>query len=84
MKAAREKQSVTYKEIPIRLIVYLSSETMKNRRQGKNIFKVLKITTKNCQTRILYSSKLSLNNKCEIKTFFDQHSLREFVAGRPT
>lgn len=58
---------------PIRLIANLSSETMEARRQRKNIFQVLKIT-KNCQPRILYPPKLSLNNKCEIKTFLDQHN----------
>ena len=46
MKAAREKQSVSYKETPIRLIADLSSETIEARRQGENIFKVLKITPK--------------------------------------
>ena len=41
MKAAREKQSVSYKETPIRLIADLSSETIEARRQYDDI-KMLK------------------------------------------
>lgn len=45
-ESSKRKQSVSYKETPIRLIADLSSETIEARRQGENIFKVLKITPK--------------------------------------
>ena len=42
LKAAREKQQVTYKESPICLIADLSAETLQARRELQDIFKVLK------------------------------------------
>ena len=42
LKAAREKQQVTYKGNPIYLTVDLSAETLQARRKWKNIYKVLK------------------------------------------
>ena len=42
LKAAREKQQVTYKGNPICLIAGLSSETLQARREWQDIFKVLK------------------------------------------
>ena len=37
-----ENQQLTYKEKPIELTVYLSSETLQARREWQDIFKVLK------------------------------------------
>ena len=51
LKAAREKQEITYKGIPIRLTADLSAETLQARRQWQNIFKVLK--GKNLQPTLL-------------------------------
>ena len=42
LKAAREKQQITYKEIPIRLTAELSAETLQARREWQDIFKVMK------------------------------------------
>ena len=42
LKAAREKQQVTYKGNPIRLTADLSAETLQARREGQDIFKILK------------------------------------------
>ncbi|XP_077018145.1 uncharacterized protein C6orf141 homolog isoform X1 [Tamandua tetradactyla] len=81
LKAAREKQSVTYKGNPIRLCVDFSAETMEARRQWDDIFKLLK--EKNFQPRLLYPAKLSFKNEGEIKTFIEKKSLREFVTKRP-
>ena len=39
LKAAREKQQITYKGIPIRLIADLSAETLQARREWQDIFK---------------------------------------------
>ena len=42
LKAAREKQQITYKGIPIRLTADLSAETVQARREWQDIFKVMK------------------------------------------
>ena len=42
LKAAGEKQQVTYKGNPIRLTADLSAETLQARREWQDIFKVLK------------------------------------------
>ena len=49
LKAAREKQQITYKGIPIRLTTDLSAETLQARREWWDIFKVMK--GKNLQPR---------------------------------
>ena len=41
LKAAREKQQVTYRGNPIRLTADLSAETLQARREWQDIFKVL-------------------------------------------
>ena len=57
LKAAREKQQVTYKGNPIYLTADLSAETLKARSKWQDIFKVLK--GKNLQPRILYPVRIS-------------------------
>ena len=43
LKAAREEQQITYKEIPIRLTTdNFSAETLQTKREWQDIFKVLK------------------------------------------
>ena len=42
LKAAREKQQVKYKGKPILLTADLSAETLKARREWKDVFKVLR------------------------------------------
>ena len=64
LKAAREKQRITYKGTPIRLLADISTEALQTRREWHNIFKVLK--GKNLQTRILYSARLSFRIEGEI------------------
>ena len=50
LKAAREKQQVTYKGNPICLTADLSAETLQARREWQGIFKILK--EKNLQSRL--------------------------------
>ena len=57
LKAAREKQQVTYKGNPICLTDDISAETLQARRERQDIFKVLK--GKNLQPRLLYLSRFS-------------------------
>ena len=67
LKAAREKQRVNYNGTPIRLSVDFSIEMPQARREGQDIFKVLK--WKKLQPRILYPARRSFKVKGEIKNF---------------
>ena len=42
LKTAREKDTVTYKGVPIRLSADLSKETLQSRRGWKEVFEVMK------------------------------------------
>ena len=76
LKAAREKQQVTYKGNPIHLTADLLAETLQARREWQDIFKVLK--GKNLQPRFLYLARISFKIDGEIKSFSDKQKLREF------
>ena len=76
LKAAREKQQITYKGTPIRLTADLSAETLQARRGTQGIFKVTK--GKKLQPRLLYPTRISFRFDKEIKTFTDKQKLREF------
>ena len=80
LKAAREKQQLTYKGIPIRLTA-VSAETLQARREWQDIFKVMK--GKNLQSRLLYPARISFRFDREIKTFTDKQKLREFSTTKP-
>ena len=82
LKAAREKQQVTYKGNPICLTADLSEETVLARREWQNIFKVLK--GKKLQPRLLYSTRISFKIDREIKNFSDKQDLREFSTTKPS
>ena len=73
VKAAREKQQVTYKGNPIRLTADLSAETLQARREWQDIFKVLK--GKNLQPRLLYPARILFRIDGEIKSFSDKQKL---------
>ena len=57
LKAAREKQQVTYKGNPTCLTADLLAETLQARREWQEIFKVLK--GKNLQPRLMYLARIS-------------------------
>ena len=57
LKAAREKQLVTYKGAPIRLSTDFSTETLQARRDWHQVFQVMK--SKDLQPRLLYPARLS-------------------------
>ena len=46
LKAAREKQQITHKGIPIRITADLSIETLQARREWQGIHKVMKLKKK--------------------------------------
>ena len=81
LKAAREKQQVTYKGNPISLTDDLSAETLQARREWQDIFKVLK--GKNLKLRLLYPARISFKIDGEIKSFSDKQKLREFSTTKP-
>ena len=77
LKAAREKQVVTYRRVPIRLSVDFSKETLQARRDWQEIFKVMK--SRNLQPRLLYPAKLSFRMEGQIKSFPDNVKLEQFI-----
>ena len=81
LKAAREKQQITYKGIPIKLTADRSAEILQGRRVWQDIFKVMK--GKNLQPRLLYPKRISFRFDGEIKTFTDKQKLREFSTTKP-
>ena len=52
LKAARKKETVTYKSVPIRPSADFSEETLQDRRGWKEVFQVMK--GKDLQPRLLY------------------------------
>ena len=81
MKAAREKQQITYKGILIRLTADLSAQALQARREWQDIFKVMK--GKNLQPRLLYPARISFRFERDIKTFTHKQKLREFSTTKP-
>ena len=57
LEAAREKDTVTYKGVPLRLSADFSKETLQARRGWKEVFQVMK--GKDLHPRLLYPAKLS-------------------------
>ena len=68
LKAAREKQHITYKGNPICLTADLPAETLQARREWQDIFKVLK--GKNLQPRLLYPVTFGFFSSVEFSFFF--------------
>ena len=81
LKAAREKQQVTYQGNPLCLTAHLSAETLQARKEWQDIFKVLK--GKNLQPRLLYSARISFKMDGEIKSFSGKQKLRESSTMKP-
>ena len=81
LKAAREKETVTYKGVPIRLSADFSKETLQARRGWKEVFEVMK--GKDLHPRLLYPAKLSFIMKGQIKCFPDKVKLKQFIITKP-
>ena len=81
LKAAREKQQITHKGIPIRITADLSIETLQASREWQDILKVMK--ENNLQPRLLYLARISFRYEGEIKSFTDKQKLREFSTTKP-
>ena len=65
LKAARDKDTVTYKGVPIRLSADFSKETLQARRGWKEVFQVMR--GKDLHPRLLYPAKLSFRMEGQIK-----------------
>ena len=74
LKAATEKQQVTYKGKPIRLTMDLSAETQQTRRERQDIFKVLK--EKNLQPWLLYPAKIFIQSWWRIQKLYRQAEVK--------
>ena len=81
LKAAKQKQQITYKGIPIRITADLSIETLQVRREWQDILKMMK--EKNLYPSILYPLRISFKYEGEIKSFTDEQMLREVSTTKP-
>ena len=77
LEAAREKNTVTYKGVPIRLAADFSKETLQARRGWKDVFEVMK--GKDLHPRLFYPAKLLFRMEGQIKCFPDKVKLKEFI-----
>ena len=71
LKAAREKETVTYEGVPMRLSADFSKE----------VLEVMK--GKDLHPRLLYPAKLSFRMEGQIKCFPDNVKLKEFIITKP-
>ena len=81
LEAAREKETVTYKGVPIRLSADFSKETLQARRGWKEVFQVMK--GQDLHPRLLYPAKLSFRMEGQRKCFSDEVKLKEFIFTKP-
>ena len=81
LEAAREKETVTYKGVPIRISADFSKETLQARRGWKEVFQVMK--GKDLHPRLLCPAKLSFRMEGQIKCFSDKVKLKEFIITQP-
>ena len=81
LKAAREKQQITHKGIPIEITADLSIETLQASREWEDILKVMK--ENNLQPRLLYPARISFRYEGEFKSFTNKQKLREFSPTKP-
>ena len=81
LQAVREKDTVTYKGVPIRLSADFSKQTLQARRGWQEVFKIMK--GQDLQPRLLYAAKLSFRMEGQIKCFPDKVKLKEFIITKP-
>ena len=81
LEAAREKNTVTYKGVPIRLSADFSKETLQARRDWQEVFQIMK--GKGLHPRLLYPAKLSFRMEGQIKCFSDKVKLKKFIITKP-
>ena len=65
LKAARDKERVTDRGVPVRLSADFFKETLQARRDWQEIFKVM--NSRDLQPRLLYSAKITFRIEGQIK-----------------
>ena len=81
LKAAREKETVTYKGVPIKLSADFSKVTLQARRGWKEVFKVMK--SEDLHPRLLYPTKLSFRMEGQMRCFPEKVKWKEFIITKP-
>ena len=81
LKAAREKETVNYKGVPISLSADFSKETLQARGSWNKVFQVMK--DKGLHPRLVYPAKLSFRMGGQIKCFPDKVELKELISPSP-
>ena len=81
VRAAREKQEVTYKGAPITLAADFSKETLQARREWQKIFQVMR--TRGLHPRLLYPARLSIKMEGKMQTFAEKRRLKEYNSTKP-
>ena len=81
LEAPREKDTVTYKGVPIRLSADFSKETLQARRGWQEVSQVMK--GKDLHPRLLYPANLPFRMEGQIKCFSDKVKLKEFIITKP-
>ena len=81
LKAAREKETVTYKGVTIILLADFSKEALQAKRGWKEVFEVMK--HKDLQPRLLYPTKFSFRMEGQVKCFSDKVKLKDFIVTQP-
>ena len=81
LKSARERETVIYKGVLIRLSADFSKETLQATRGWQEVFQVMK--GKDLHPRLLYPAKLSFRMERQIKCFPDKVKLKEFSVTKP-
>ena len=80
LKAAREKERVTYKGVPVRLSADFSKETLQARRGWKEVFKVMK--GRDLHPGFLYPAGLWFRMERQIKFIPDRVKFKEFIISK--
>ena len=79
LKAARKKQQITHKGIPISITADLSIEILQVRKEWQDMLTVMKENN----YRLLYPARVSFKYEGVIKSFTDKQKLREFRTTKP-
>lgn len=82
-KAWREKQLLTYKEMSMSQIADFFAETLRERNQWDDVFKIQR-KKKAFQPGLLELAKLPFTDEGEVKTFTDKRKEKKaFIIARP-
>jgi hypothetical protein len=81
LKALWKKCQVTHKDIPIRITPDFSSEVINTRGSWADVIQTLR--EHKCQSRLLYSAKLSITIDGETKIFYDKNKFTQYLFTSP-